>query len=58
MAEVETKITIKLGKPEFKALQKLLSLQYQSDIAGLPSNEKDLVNGIFFKMNDAEMNGK
>ena len=58
MAEVETKITIKLDKPEFKVLQKLLGLQYHSDIAGLPAGEKDLVNGIFFKMNDAEMNGK
>ena len=54
MPEVETKITIKLGKPEFKALQKLLSLQYHNDIAGLPAHEKDLVNGIFFSMNDAD----
>ena len=53
MAEVETKITIKLDKPEFKALQKLLGLQYRSDIAGLLNNEKDLVNGVFFKMNDS-----
>ena len=54
MAEVETKITIKLDKPEFEALQKLLSLQYHNDIAGLPASEKDLVNGVFFKMNDAD----
>jgi len=53
MAEVETKITIKLDKPEFNALQKLLSSQYHNDVAGLPANEKDLVNGIFFRMNDA-----
>lgn len=58
MAEIETKITIKLNKPEFKALQTLLSKQYHNDVAGLLANEKDLVNGVFFKMNDAEMNDR
>ena len=54
MAEVETKITIKLDKSEFRVLQKMLSLQYRTDLHGLPDNEKDLVNDIFFRMNDAE----
>ena len=54
MAEVETKITIKLDKLEFKVLQKILGLQYRTDLCGLPDNEKDLINGIFFKINDAD----
>lgn len=54
MADVETKITIKLDYSEFKALQKVLILQYHHDIAALPDNEKDLVNGIFFKINDSD----
>ena len=54
MAEVETKITIKLDKAEFKALQELLGRQYLNDVAGLSASEKDLVNDVYFKMNDAE----
>jgi len=54
MAEVETKITIKLDKPEFKVLQKILELQYRTDLHGLSDREKDLINGIFFSANDAD----
>lgn len=56
MTEVETKITIKLNEAEFKSLQKLLEKQYQHDVADLTDNQKDLVNGIFFRMNECTDN--
>lgn len=54
MADVETKMTLKLDEHELKALQKLLYFQYHnSHDTGLNHEEKDLVNGIFFAINDS-----
>ena len=54
MAKVETEITIKMCAEELSALHKLLHFQINNPHYSEMSNaEQDLVNGIFFAVQDA-----